>query len=202
MRLYKNFFKRLLDIFLIGIFFPIWFTIFFIVLLLLLATQSSPYFYRGKRVGKDLVNFNIIKFRTLNNKSGTEITGDTVTKNDVRLTKFGSVLRKFKLDEIPQLFLILSGKMSIVGPRPELPIYVNKDYYLKHGISDVRPGLTDFSSIKYFKLAEIIPENDTNNYVYNKIIPKKNILRRLYVKKMSFITDMQILWLTLKKYIL
>lgn len=202
MRLYKNFFKRVIDITFTLLFFPIWFTLFILILAVLIFTQSSPYFYRGQRVGKDLKNFNIIKFRTLIAKTGTEITGDTVVKNDVRLTRLGGFLRKFKLDELPQLFLIITGKMSIIGPRPELPIYVNKEYYLKYRIAEIRPGLTDFSTIKYFKLAELIPKEGTNKYVRDNIIPKKNILRRLYAKKISFMLDMKILLLTIKKYIL
>ena len=83
MRLYKNFFKRVIDITFTLLFFPIWFTLFILILAVLIFTQSSPYFYRGQRVGKDLKNFNIIKFRTLIAKTGTEITGDTVVKNDV-----------------------------------------------------------------------------------------------------------------------
>ena len=130
-------------------------------------------------------------------KSGLESTGDTVIDSDIRVTKIGSILRKIKADEIPQLFLVLSGKMSIVGPRPELPIYVDKEYYLKSGIADLTPGLTDFSSIYYYKLTRYIPKENVNKYVEKFIIPKKNRLRKLYATKISFKTDLYLIYKTI-----
>ena len=132
--------------------------------------------------------------------AGREDSGDTVLEGDPRVTKLGLVLRKYKIDEIPQLFQIMSGKMSLVGPRPELPVYVNVKYYRISGISSLRPGITDLSSIKYRNLYSIIKSsNDSDKYIESVIIPKKNRLRRYYAKKVSFCTDMFILLKTIQK---
>lgn len=197
MKLYKNFFKRIFDLLLLMSTVIIWMPMFIIIYFVLLVFQGTPIFYVGKRNGKNFKEFNIIKFRTMHVKSGLESTGDTVIDSDIRVTKIGSILRKIKADEIPQLFLVLSGKMSIVGPRPELPIYVDKEYYLKSGIADLTPGITDFSSIYFYKLTRYIPKENVNKYVEKFIIPKKNRLRKLYATKISFKTDLYLIYKTI-----
>ena len=194
---YVNYGKRLFDLFLVFLTIPIWLPVFFLVYVVVFI-QGRPVFYRGERIGKDLKTFRIVKFRTMEVDSGNERYGDTVFDGDKRVGKTGSFLRKYKLDEIPQLFLVLSGKMSIVGPRPELPIYVDREYYHKHGISALRPGITDFSSIKFKDLSSIIPKGDTNIFVKERIIPQKNKLRKLYAEKVSFCVDLIIILRTLK----
>jgi len=194
---YVNYGKRLFDLFSVFLTIPIWLPVFFLVYVVVFI-QGRPVFYHGERVGKDLKIFRIVKFRTMEVDSGNERYGDTVFDGDKRVGKTGSFLRKYKLDEIPQLFLVLSGKMSIVGPRPELPIYVDREYYHKHGISALRPGITDFSSIKFKDLSSIIPKGDTNIFVKERIIPQKNKLRKLYAEKVSFCVDLIIILRTLK----
>ena len=194
---YVNYGKRLFDLFSVFLTIPIWLPVFFLVYVVVFI-QGRPVFYHGERVGKDLKIFRIVKFRTMEVDSGKERSGDTVFEGDKRVGKTGSFLRKYKLDEIPQLFLVLSGKMSIVGPRPELPIYVDREYYHKHGISDLRPGITDFSSIKFRDLSSIIPKSDTNIFVKERIIPQKNKLRKFYAERVSFCIDLIIIFRTLK----
>jgi|APSaa5957512535_1039671.scaffolds.fasta_scaffold01407_9 lipopolysaccharide/colanic/teichoic acid biosynthesis glycosyltransferase len=198
--LYRKYVKLIIDFLIVLIASPLWMPIFFICYIVVLIIDGRPVLYYGERVGKDLKLFNIIKFRTMQINAGREDSGDTVLEGDPRVTKLGLVLRKYKIDEIPQLFQIMSGKMSLVGPRPELPVYVNVKYYRISGISSLRPGITDLSSIKYRNLYSIIKSsNDSDKYIESVIIPKKNRLRRYYAKKVSFCTDMFILLKTIQK---
>jgi len=194
---YVKYGKRLFDLFFVLSTIPIWFPVFFLVYVMMFI-HGMPVFYHGERVGKDLKTFRIVKFRTMAVRSGNEGSGDTVFDGDKRVTNIGGFLRKYKLDEMPQLFLVLSGKMSLVGPRPELPIYVDREYYHKYGISDLRPGITDFSSIKFRDLSSIIPKGDANTFVKERVIPQKNKLRKLYAESVSFWTDLIIIFRTLK----
>lgn len=198
--MYKFFFKRIFDLILVLLSSPVWITIFLILILILYLNKQKPIFYVGDRIGYKNKLFKIIKFRTLLENSGTETSGDTVGIEDKRQTRIGKFLRLYKLDELPQLFLILTGKMSIVGPRPELPIYVDKEFYKKKKIDLCRPGLTDYSTIKFFELSKIVKDKKVNEYVENFILKKKNILRAVYAKKISFCTDMKIIFLTLKMF--
>jgi lipopolysaccharide/colanic/teichoic acid biosynthesis glycosyltransferase len=166
------------------------------------VVDGSPVFYFGDRSGQNFKIFRIIKFRTMKVGSGREIAGDTVSSNDSRVTKLGFFLRKYKIDELPQLLLVLLGKMSIVGPRPELPIYVDKKYYSESAIDLLKPGITDFSSIYFRELSEMIPSANTNSYVEQKVLPRKNRLRRFYAQKMSFSVDLHIICKTISRVFL
>lgn len=179
---------------------PIWLLIIIILMLIIKIFDNEKIFYSGVRVGKNFKEFKIIKFRTLKVNTGTETMGDTVHKKDARVTPLGKFLRKFKLDELPQLFQVLTGHMSLVGPRPELPIYVDKIYYKNHGIHLLRPGLTDLSSIYFFNLADKIPEENTNEFVKKFILKKKNKLRAFYAKKNSFRLDLLIICKTIRLF--
>ncbi len=194
--MYKKYYKRLFDIFFCILTSPIWLIFFFFIFFFLYLINYKPIFYKGDRIGKKNKKFKILKFRTLKTGSGKENIGDTVKHKDVRLTKIGYILRKFKLDEIPQFFQIIVGEMSIVGPRPELPIYVNKNFYKKHKISDLRPGLTDYSSIYFINLQKKIPKRNTKKFVENFILKKKNFFKKKYSNDVSFFTDLKIIYLT------
>ncbi len=199
---YKNYVKRILDVLFVIVTSVIWVPVFVILFILVLAIDGPPVLYRGERVGRDLKIFSILKFRTMKVGAGKEEQGDTVTVNDDRVTRIGKMLRESKLDELPQLLLVLTGRMSIVGPRPELPVYVDREYYIKADIATLRPGITDLSSIHFSRLSEMIPSENTNAYVEKRIIPHKNRLRRLYAKKVSFQLDMYIICKTLQKVLL
>lgn len=198
--MYKKYVKLIFDFLIVVILAPFWLLIFCLIFLLVYIVDGSPVLYFGERVGKDLKLFNVIKFRTMRVNTGNEKTGDTVLAGDPRVTNLGLVLRKYKLDEIPQLFQVLSGQMSLVGPRPELYIYVDRNFYKKNKISSLRPGITDLSSVKYRHLYNLIKKTDNSNkYIEREVIPKKNLLRKYYAKKVSFCFDMLIIIKTIRK---
>ena len=126
----------------------------------------------------------------------------TVGNNDVRITKVGYTLRKYKIDELPQLFNVLFGTMSFVGPRPEVRKYV--DLYTKEQkrILDVKPGITDNASLEYFNENELLAksENPEETYV-SEILPAKIELNKKYIKNPSFAADISIIFKTFSKII-
>jgi lipopolysaccharide/colanic/teichoic acid biosynthesis glycosyltransferase len=193
---------RLFDLFfsLIGLIllFPI---LALIVILNSLETRGRP-FFRQKRVGMDGRLFNLIKFRTMYKNSGDE-NQLTIGIRDKRITRFGYFLRKYKLDEIPQLLNVIKGEMSLVGPRPEVPKYVmlyNED---QKKILFVKPGLTDYASIFFFNENEILARSLEPEKTYiEKIMPQKIELNKRFISDPSFRQYLFILWLTIKKIFL
>ena len=113
----------------------------------------------------------------------------TTSKNDPRVTPIGLVLRKSKLDELPQLFNILNGEMSFVGPRPELPRYTDRYKGKERLILSVLPGITDYSSLHFSNLNELIDDRNPDNSFETDILKKKNYLRVKYVENRSFFGD-------------
>ena len=198
--MYKNYYKFFFEYLIVLTTIPIWLLILIIICILLKFFQGGKVFYKGIRIGKNFKKFNIIKFRTLKENSGREGIGDTVYKNDTRVTLIGKKLRKYKLDELPQLLQILSGKMSLIGPRPELPIYVDQVYYKKYKIHLLRPGLTDLSSIYFFSLAELVPDKNTDEFVEKFVLRKKNKYKKFYAEKVSLKLDLLILFKTIKLF--
>ena len=169
----------------------------FIVLAVLIKLESAgPVIYKQSRVGLLNVDFNIYKFRTMylnSDKKGLITIGD----RDPRVTTMGYYLRKLKLDELPQLFNVLFGHMSLVGPRPEVRKYVN--YYSETDLEvlNVRPGITDYASIQFRNENEILKNAPNPNKKYiDEILPIKLSLNKKYLKEKSLITDIKILFLT------
>lgn len=138
-------------------------------------------------------------------KNADKIGGYTTAFHDPRVTKTGAFLRKTKLDEIPQLINIIKGEMSFIGPRPEVLEYVNRFQGQEKYILEVRPGITDFSSIKFINLDELVGRENADDFFQKEILWKKNALRVRYVAEISFQTDMKIFFITvgkvLKKFI-
>ena len=164
--------------------------------------SKGPILYRGERVGLNKHLFQIFKFRTM--VENAESLGGLVTsKNDTRVTRIGSILRKYKIDEIPQLFNILRGDMSLVGPRPEVTEFTSLYKKEEEIIFSVKPGLTDFSSIEFVQLGETLGSNSNKRFEeeVNKVLRRKIDLRIKYVLERSFLVDMQILIMTVKKLI-
>lgn len=193
----KSFFDFFFSFFLIIFLSPL---IVFIIFLQIIL-NGFPIFYFGNRSGKNGKIFKIIKFRTMvknSEKSG----GDTTAKNDKRITKFGRFLRRTKIDEIPQLFNVLKGEMSFVGPRPELPFYTNQYSELEKVILFIKPGITDFSSIKFINLDQEVGAFDSDNIYEKKILKEKNALRIKYYNELSFSTDFKIIVLTIVKVLI
>ena len=197
-----NFFKRIIDLtvslFGLVVFFPLLIVIAFVIR----WESKGPVLYRGERVGLNKCLFQIFKFRTM--VENAESLGGLVTsKNDPRITRVGSILRKYKIDELPQLFNILLGEMSLVGPRPEVTEFTSQYRREEEIIFSVKPGLTDFSSIEFVQLGETLGTNSDKRFEeeVNKVLRRKIDLRIKYVLERSFIVDMQILIMTVLKLI-
>jgi lipopolysaccharide/colanic/teichoic acid biosynthesis glycosyltransferase len=157
-------------------------------------SDGGPVFFRQSRVGLGFRPFTMLKFRTMRPESG----GPQLTAvADSRVTPLGRVLRKTKLDELPQFWNVLRGDMSVVGPRPEVPKYVElfeQDYRV---VLSVRPGITDYAAVKYRdeegSLAAF--RNPEEGYV-ERILPDKIVLYRRYVDDVAFTTDLGIILAT------
>lgn len=168
--------------------------------ILIKINSKGPVFFRGTRVGKHGKPFKMFKFRTM--VTGAEkLGGPSTAKDDPRLTKIGKFLKKFQLDELPQLIDVLRGKMSFVGPRPEVPIYVKMmTEEEKRIILSIRPGMTDLASLWNFHEGEILKgSSDPEKTYMKKIRPKKLRLQVEYVKKQSFWLDLKIIFKTILK---
>ncbi len=156
---------------------------------------SSP-FYFANRVGKDNKQFKMIKLRSMivnAEKSGV----DSTSANDDRITKIGKIVRKFKLDELPQFWNVLLGQMTIVGPRPnvkrETDLYTN----LERQILFFTPGITDIASIVFSDEAEILAPHNDPDIAYNQLIrPRKSQLILFYINNRNFLFDIKIIFLT------
>lgn len=173
---------------------------FFLIISLLVAIESrGGALYKQSRVGRYNRDFTIYKFRTM--KNGSDRKGLlTVGENDHRITKIGYFLRKYKLDELPQLMNIIKGDMSIVGPRPEVRRYVALYDEEQLKVLSVRPGLTDYASLKYINESKLLSEveNPEDYYIYH-IMPKKIELNLQYIKKQSLKVDMKIMIATMRR---
>jgi lipopolysaccharide/colanic/teichoic acid biosynthesis glycosyltransferase len=167
----------------------------FFIALLIKCTSPGPIFYRGVRTGRFGISFHIIKFRSMivNADQGS----GTTSRNDPRVTSFGNVLRRYKLDELPQLFNVLVGNMSFVGPRPELFQYTCQYKGEEKLILAVRPGITDYSSIQFSDLNEMINDEDPDTSFETKVLPEKNRLRLQYAKECNFWLDIRLILQTL-----
>ena len=159
--------------------------------------SNGPVFFRQQRVGRHGIPFHIFKFRTM--KMGAETKGQITVGNDARITGAGNFLRHYKIDELPQLINVLSGEMSLVGPRPEVPRYVAcypKD--MREIVLSVPPGITDWAAIKYKDESNLLGLADNSEQTYIEVImPAKLEHYVRYVKERSFLTDLRIIFITL-----
>lgn len=187
--------KRLFDLVLVVIFLPFIIPLFIFVAVLIKIGSPGPIFYRGLRTGRYGKEFRIFKFRTMV-ADAEKLGGGTTGFRDPRVTQLGSFLRKYKLDELPQLFNILVGEMSFVGPRPELPIYTKLFTGDEIRILSVPPGITDYSSIQFSSLDEVVGSQNVDEVFETKVLPEKNKLRVRYVNERSFLVDLKIICLT------
>jgi lipopolysaccharide/colanic/teichoic acid biosynthesis glycosyltransferase len=159
--------------------------------------SPGPAFYRGLRAGKQGRPFHIFKFRTMVQDADT-MGGPSTPEDDPRITRTGAFLRKYKLDELPQLINVLFGDMSLVGPRPEVFSETLRYTPTERRLLDVRPGITDWASIKFRNEGEILRGFADPHKAYAELIrPEKIRLGLEYVENQSFWTDCRILILTL-----
>ena len=168
-----------------------------IISALIKAEDGGPVFYRGVRVGKDGKPFRIYKFRTMV-VDAEQRGGPSTADDDPRITKIGKILRKYKLDELPQLINVLKGEMSIVGPRPEVEQYVDLYTDEEKAILSLKPGITDWASIWNPDEGALLAGNPDPEKAYlEKIRPEKIRLQLEYVKQHSLLTDLEIISKTL-----
>ncbi len=173
-----------------------------LLLVLSLAVNFSskgPVFYMQERIGKNEKLFRIFKFRTMfldADKKGLL----TVGGRDPRVTPVGYFLRKYKLDELPQLFNVMLGEMSLVGPRPEVKRYVEMYSVEQKKVLEVNPGITDYASIEYANENELLGKADDPEKMYvEEIMPAKLKLNLKYLREQSFLVDLKIIFKTAMK---
>jgi lipopolysaccharide/colanic/teichoic acid biosynthesis glycosyltransferase len=170
--------------------------LFFVIALLIKIGSPGPVYYRGVRIGKNGRKFRIYKFRSM--VMDAELIGSTATaRNDPRITSIGQIIRKYKLDELPQLINVIKGDMSIVGPRPEVEEHTNCYSREEEIILTVLPGITDYSSIRFRNLNDLLGSEDANKIFIEKYRDEKNRLRIEYVKTRTFWGDIKIIFETL-----
>lgn len=168
-----------------------------LVALLIKLDSQGPVFFRQERIGRNFRPFSIYKFRTMvvdAPQRGAAITAG----GDPRITRFGRLLRKSKIDELPQLINVLRGEMSLVGPRPEVPKYVELFRQEYDDILRVRPGITDLASLKYRDEAAVLAaaQNPEQEYV-RRVLPDKIRLAKEYTSRLSFWYDLRLILKTL-----
>lgn len=185
--------KRLFDILFSFVLILIFFPIILILSALIVVDSGFPIFFRQERMGKNEKKFSILKFRTMKNNTATS---DGITlQNDRRVTKIGKFLRKYRLDEIPQLFNIIKGEMSFVGPRPDLPKYYMLDDYGYKSVLLVRPGITGEATLRFKHEDKIlsISKNPEKTYI-EEIFPQKVRLNIDYINNISILHDIKIIF--------
>ena len=176
--------------------------IFLIVFILLKLDSKGPIIYKQIRVGLNLNNFELFKFRTM--YTGSDLKGLlTVGNNDSRITRVGYWLRRYKIDELPQLINILKGEMSFVGPRPEVLKYVKLYDSVQQRILSIKPGITDWASIYFINENQLLETSDDPEDYYIKIIIPKKVNQNLkYLEHHNLWVDLKIIFITIKRIII
>ena len=164
--------------------------------MVVLCDDGLPVFFGQTRVGRKGNPFRIWKFRTMRaGSSGTVITA----AGDPRVTRAGAILRRCKLDELPQLFNVLKGDMSLVGPRPEVPEYVQLETPVWQAVLQVRPGVTDLATLLYRDEEKLLGASGDPNAFYREIVlPAKLRLNLAYLRSRSFPRDLRLILLTIR----
>lgn len=194
--------KRIFDLLVSSIAILLLLPFFILVAIFIVLDSKGNVIYAQDRVGRNKVNFRLFKFRTMctnADKQGLLTVGD----HDSRITRVGYWLRKYKIDELPQLFNILKGDMSFVGPRPEVSKYVELYDASQQRVLSVKPGITDWASIEYIDENELLASaSDPEMYYKTKIIPRKIIQNLRYIDHKNLWVDLKIILLTIKCIIL
>ncbi len=166
-----------------------------IIAVAIVIDSGFPIIYKGERGGFNGKPFRIYKFRTMV-QNAESVGGGTTALADPRITRVGALLRKTKLDEFPQLLNIIRGEMCFIGPRPELIQYTSQYSGLEEYILRVRPGITDFSSVEFINLDQVVGGDDADAVYEREVLQRKNQLRVKYVEKMSPLTDLRLFFVT------
>jgi lipopolysaccharide/colanic/teichoic acid biosynthesis glycosyltransferase len=190
---------RILDIIFSFIGIIILMPLFIVVYICIISESKGGGFYKQKRVGRNSRLFNLYKFRSMcqDADKGSLI---TVGSRDPRMTHIGVFIRKYKIDELPQLFNVLKGDMSLVGPRPEVPLYVDLYTPEQKRVLEIRPGITDYASIAYADENMLLGKTDDPERMYVEVImPDKIRLNMKYVENQSIKEYFKIVFMTFSK---
>ena len=190
--------KRIFDIVASGIGLILLSPLFVILAIWIKCDSIGPVFYKQVRVGRNNMDFQLFKFRSM--RVGSDKKGlITVGGHDPRITRSGYYIRKYKLDEFPQLINVFKGDMSLVGPRPEVRMYVDMYTEEQMHVLDVRPGITDLASIRYRNENELLERvNDPDKYYVEVIMPDKLRINLEYVARHSFTFDIRLIFQTFR----
>ena len=176
-----------------------------LVALLIRIDSPGPAFFMQERVGLGGKTFRIYKFRSMRHHPTppafqTSKDREITPANDPRITRLGAVLRKWKLDELPQLINVVKGEMSMVGPRPEVPRYVAHYEEEQRRVLDVRPGITDPASLEFRDENELLAgSSDPEAFYLERVMPRKLELNRRYIEEQSLLLDLKIILATAAK---
>ena len=187
-RFYNKTIKRIIGFLLAILLLFILIPLYFLIAVAIVIESGFPIFYRAERGGYLGKTFRIYKFRSMV-QNADQIGGGTTALNDNRITKVGNFLRKTKLDETAQLINIIKGEMCFVGPRPELLRYTQQYSGDELAILKVRPGITDYSSLEFINLDEIVGSGNADEMYEKHVLKRKNELRIKYAREVSFATD-------------
>jgi lipopolysaccharide/colanic/teichoic acid biosynthesis glycosyltransferase len=192
----KQTFERLFDVLCAAAGLLLLLPLFAVLALLILWDDGRPVFFSQTRVGRQGKEFRIWKFRTM--RAGSP--GSSVTAaGDRRVTRAGAPLRRYKLDELPQLYNVLKGEMSLVGPRPEVPDYVQLAAPRWQAVLEVRPGITDLASLLYREEEKLLAAAVNPSAFYrDSILPQKLLLNLAYIRSRSFFRDLKLIILTIR----
>lgn len=188
---------RLFDLIISVIGMIVLFPLLLVISVFIVLESEGGVLFQQERVGKNGIIFRIIKFRTMvPDQSDNRL---LTTVNDQRITRTGKFLRAYKLDELPQLFNVIAGDMSIVGPRPEVPVYVKCYTEEQKQILTIKPGITDLASIEFSNEGEILAEAENpERYYVEKIMPRKIKLNMVYLKDRTINNYFKIIFATIK----
>ena len=193
--------KRTFDVVASGLGLIVLSPLFVVLAIWIKADSKGPVFYRQVRVGRHNRDFRLYKFRSMrpdSDKKGLI----TVGGHDPRVTRSGYYIRKYKLDELPQLITVFLGDMSLVGPRPEVRKYVDMYTPEQMRVLDVRPGITSLASIRYRNENDILAKaSDPDRAYVTQVMPDKIAIDLEYVPKASLLTDIRLIFMTFKEII-
>ncbi|MFA6291136.1 MAG: sugar transferase [Victivallales bacterium] len=191
--MYSHFFKRIFDFTVAGIALLFLLPLFLLIAVFIKLDSKGPVFFRQKRGGLGGEYFDIFKFRSMTVKEKTD-GKDFDAGSCPRITRTGKIIRKTKIDELPQLINVVTGEMSLVGPRPEVETYIKLYQSRWDKILAVRPGITDPASIKFRNEEELLAKAANPEEEYrNAILPRKLQIYEDYVGRISFMNDVKIL---------
>ncbi|MDE6842059.1 MAG: sugar transferase [Muribaculaceae bacterium] len=193
--------KRLFDIVASSLGLIVLSPLFVVLAVWIKADSEGPVFYRQTRVGRNNKNFRLFKFRSM--RPGSDRAGlITVGGRDPRVTRSGYYIRKYKLDEFPQLINVLKGDMSLVGPRPEVRKYVDMYTAEQKRVLSVRPGITSLASIRYRNENDILAASEDPDRTYiEQVMPDKLAIDLEYVEHVGLLTDIKLIFTTFREII-